>query len=99
MRKCPRCGYADLSDDPMRTRPVSAREMEVLIGSETAKPSEPPTVPNRREVIEQTVTEPEIEVVPESEPVAIQNYVLVAITLVAFVVALGILIASGIGWR
>jgi len=78
----------------MRTVRVSKLEMQALIESETARPSEPPTVPDkRRELIESTDTDPEITTGTERLHIAIGVVITVA------VVVFGIFIAWTVSWR
>ena len=77
----------------MRTVRVSRREMQSLIESETARPSEPPTTPDRRQVIEETETDPEIMTGTE------RTHVAIAIVITMVVVLVGISIAWTVSWR
>lgn len=87
----------------MRTVTVSAREMEVLISSETARPSEPPTVPDRGIVAEAAEESSPTCDNPLPNPMELNKSEIrtlhVCLAIVAFILAVGILIASGVAWR
>jgi hypothetical protein len=85
--------HTEDDDDSMRTRTVSTPEMRAIIESRTAQPSEPPTLPTKRDLVEATDTDPEIMTGTERMHVAI------AIVITMVVVLVGISIAWTVSWR